>query len=744
MRERVPVEVNPNLPEGEVRVVPIREDGRVVGVRVEAGPGATATDVMLHAHVVQGYERYIGLLGRARDLIERFNAWFNLREHAGVGTAAFEARLEIQKLPAVIEERMARLSQGGLDPAAQARLLADINNLTRQIDAHHTRLNDFGEGRGFVAAEGLPATRRSEDADVVAQRERYQDRDAAQLRADTETLTTRRQEALETRTAVEDRLVAAREQLQPLQRQHEAAQGRVRRAEHEVGVAERQAQRGKPTPEAAQQRLDAAKEELRLRRQEVETVGNTLTELQTTIRTETQRLADATTAFRQASAELSGALEARQGRLGEDFNAVQRQIDEVQAATLRDVEAVPHVSETAAEVAARNRIEDLEIQLEALKDGGGKLAMQQRLDREIDAAQAELRGLQQDRLRERAAQVDAIQRRADERIKQLRDQMTALEREINPVIQQTLEVQRSGDWTVQGYNDLGVVGVEPCFAPHTLVKTPSGDRAIADLGVGDEVLSFDGSTQTVTAQRVTRIWRNWTDQFVVVHLGAETILTTGNHPFWVDDAQIWSPARALHHEAQLRAADGQRITVTQIGAALDTSFTYNLEVESTHTYFVGEQGVLVHNRSVNADSKFLRTRQRPTTIYVIWDRTKTPRVPLYVGKTYQNIDGTARFEQHLSEGNDDIEASRKRQWAEMHARGELVMEPVRSGSWTEFETAVWEQHFIRLHNGGEDIKPDSNLLQNRRNEITPETYRTYKNEPIELPDGSTFRHNPCR
>ncbi|MEZ4639673.1 MAG: hypothetical protein R2856_32725 [Caldilineaceae bacterium] len=227
-------------------------------------------------------------------------------------------------------------------------------------------------------------------------------------------------------------------------------------------------------------------------------------------------------------------------------------------------------------------------------------------------------------------------------------------------------------------------------------------------------------------------------------MGDEAILATGNHPFWMADAQQWSPARSLHCDAQLRAADGQPVAVTKFDALLHSSFTFNLEIETTHTFFVGERGVLVHNRSVNADSKFMRTRQRPTTIYVIWDVTKTPRVPLYVGKTYQSTDGTARFEQHLSEGNDAIEGSRKRLWAEMHARGELVMEPVRSGSWTEFETAVWEQHFIRLHNGGEDIKPGENLLQNRRNEITPETYRAYKNTEIELPDGSTFRHNPCR
>jgi hypothetical protein len=703
---------------------------------------------MLHAHVVQGYERYIGLLGRARELIERFDAWFNLREHAAVGSAAFEARLEIQKLPAAIEDRMARLSQRGLDPAAQVRLLDEVNSLARQIDAHRTRLNDFTEGRGYVAAEGLALSRPSEDSEIAAQRERYQERDAVQLRLDTAELTARRQEALAERTAAEDALVAAQEQLGPVQRQRDRMAGRVERAQEELGVAQRQRDRGKPSPEAAQLRLETAQADLRQRQQELAAADQALTDLQTTLRTETQRLAMANEAFTATSAELTGALEARQARLNEDARTLQREAAEVEAAMLSDIQDLPAIPETAAEVELRGRIEDMEIALEALQEAGTDVPQQRRLQRQIDAAEAELRGKRADRVRQQEAQVNAIRRAAGERLGQLQREIAALNAELQPVLRQTLELRRSGDWTVQTYHDLGSETVAPCFTGKTLVKTPQGDRAIADLRVGDVVLGFDIEAQSTVTSRVIRVWRNWTDRLVIVGVGDEVILATGGHPFWRDDACAWVPARELHRGAQLRTTNAGMLTVREIGAQLGTSPTFNLETETTHTYFVGRQGVLVHNRSTppasNPNSRFLNPRLRSTTIYVIWDVRTTPRVPLYVGKTYQSTDGTARFEQHLAEGNDEIEAGRKRQWAEMHARGELVMEPVRTGAWTEFETAVWEQHFIRQYNGGEDIKPGENRLQNRRNEITPETYRAYKNQEILMPDGTTFRHNPCR
>ncbi|MBX3081438.1 MAG: hypothetical protein KF716_07355 [Anaerolineae bacterium] len=159
MRERIGVTVvpdDPDLPGRTVRVEYDHAGGLVTNVRIVAGPEATAIDIMMHAHVVQGLERYAGMLGRVRSLVERFDAWFHMEGHAAPGTTAFNARFEVEKLPGVIEQRIASLSRGDLDPAEQAHLLADIDNLAHQIDAHQRALDvhDTSEGEGFIAAQG--------------------------------------------------------------------------------------------------------------------------------------------------------------------------------------------------------------------------------------------------------------------------------------------------------------------------------------------------------------------------------------------------------------------------------------------------------------------------------------------------------------------------------------------------------------------------------------------------------------
>ncbi|VTU19999.1 Annexin [Variovorax sp. PBS-H4] len=150
MTERVDVRVNEKLEGNSVHVIPDPR-GPGHGVRVEVGPHATPTDVLLHAHTIQSMRRYQGLLGKLRQARD----WFNLTT---VGSAGWEAKLELEKLPGIIHERMQRLSEGGLSPEAQIRLVDEVNHLGRQIDAYQHVLDTpalrEAPGRGFVAAKG--------------------------------------------------------------------------------------------------------------------------------------------------------------------------------------------------------------------------------------------------------------------------------------------------------------------------------------------------------------------------------------------------------------------------------------------------------------------------------------------------------------------------------------------------------------------------------------------------------------
>lgn len=151
--ERLDVRVNDKLDGNTVQVIPDPR-GPGFGVRVEAGPHATPTDVLLHANTIQTMRRYQGLLGKLRQAHD----WFNLTT---VGTLGWEARLELEKLPGIVHERMQQLQGSTLTPERHAQLLNEITHLGNQIDMHQRVLDNLTlrdqPGRGYVAAEGMAA-----------------------------------------------------------------------------------------------------------------------------------------------------------------------------------------------------------------------------------------------------------------------------------------------------------------------------------------------------------------------------------------------------------------------------------------------------------------------------------------------------------------------------------------------------------------------------------------------------------
>jgi len=172
LRGRVPVTVDPALRGNTVRVhYEIDEvTGLVRNIHVRAGVAATANDIRLHVGTVRLMRRYAGLAGQVRRLLDRMAAWMALNGTPPPGTRGWEARLELEKLPRIIQDRLAQLDQVAGDPGAQRRLLADIAGLQRQIDQHRLALRDMEmePGRGYVAAEAVPAApaRAALDLDV--------------------------------------------------------------------------------------------------------------------------------------------------------------------------------------------------------------------------------------------------------------------------------------------------------------------------------------------------------------------------------------------------------------------------------------------------------------------------------------------------------------------------------------------------------------------------------------------------
>jgi DNA/RNA non-specific endonuclease len=69
------------------------------------------------------------------------------------------------------------------------------------------------------------------------------------------------------------------------------------------------------------------------------------------------------------------------------------------------------------------------------------------------------------------------------------------------------------------------------------------------------------------------------------------------HPFWSLDRCIWVPMNELHEGERVTSNNGP-LRIQQIVDTGETEPVYNLEVEGDPCYRVGQQGVLVHNNSV--------------------------------------------------------------------------------------------------------------------------------------------------
>jgi hypothetical protein len=134
-------------------------------------------------------QQYSGLSRHVQVMKDRFEGWITRNGTPPVGSRAFEARLEMDKLPHIIQERANRLAQGGLDKDSQAKLELELADLKQRLATHERnyRAMDKDPGVGFVAASDRKITvggqeMQAEDlllqgrdiANNIASRPRYQ------------------------------------------------------------------------------------------------------------------------------------------------------------------------------------------------------------------------------------------------------------------------------------------------------------------------------------------------------------------------------------------------------------------------------------------------------------------------------------------------------------------------------------------------------------------------------------------
>ena len=164
----MPVEVDPALGDSATVRVYYEVDPAtnvVRGVRVRIGARATATDVGLHADTVRSLLRYSGLSGRVRVLWNQLMRMLGSTEPPEY-SRAWGAKLELQKLPGVLKDRAAQMSNPKLTPERRAELIDELASLEEQVATHSRTVADMNidPGRGFIAAEAPAKTAKGKRA----------------------------------------------------------------------------------------------------------------------------------------------------------------------------------------------------------------------------------------------------------------------------------------------------------------------------------------------------------------------------------------------------------------------------------------------------------------------------------------------------------------------------------------------------------------------------------------------------
>ena len=133
-----------------------------------------------------------------------------------------------------------------------------------------------------------------------------------------------------------------------------------------------------------------------------------------------------------------------------------------------------------------------------------------------------------------------------------------------------------------------------CFVAGTMVLTAMGLKAIETIQAGDQVIATNPDTFQTEEKKVVETYINKTTCIVKIFIQNEVIYTTMNHPFYVK-GQGFVAACKLSMGDEIMNASGGSYPVECVELEERQEVVYNFQVEDYHTYYVGENSVLVHN-----------------------------------------------------------------------------------------------------------------------------------------------------
>ena len=134
------------------------------------------------------------------------------------------------------------------------------------------------------------------------------------------------------------------------------------------------------------------------------------------------------------------------------------------------------------------------------------------------------------------------------------------------------------------------------FVAGTIVHTSSGPDTIQNIRVNDRLLSFDTKTGEIVEKRVIKIFQVRTEQLVRAIIGGEEFYLNSDHRLYIPVDSEWIQAKNLIAGTHVvLTKDFNQLLVDEVEVIDGFSTIYDLKVEDTENYFVGENKILVHN-----------------------------------------------------------------------------------------------------------------------------------------------------
>ncbi len=217
----------------------------------------------------------------------------------------------------------------------------------------------------------------------------------------------------------------------------------------------------------------------------------------------------------------------------------------------------------------------------------------------------------------------------------------------------TSAIKTKGDWEATMYGSLeagadgymwgaiwgaatGGFNSQYCFTADTLIQTENGLKPICDIKPGDIVLSYNEEFGIFEYQKVEFISTNETNSTIKVETNLDCYESTQGHPYLTNRG--WVDADCLCAGDKLLSKNGWTEIKDVIRIDYETPIlTYNFSVNNTHTYLIGEENVVVHNKC-NA---------RDETRYF---KEGTPQAEKYPEGVYFDKNGYPRFERYIVNG----------------------------------------------------------------------------------------------